>query len=92
MVARSRASVAVAVTPRPSREHGASIASANVQRSRGEQTAAAVESNLNALESKLDELLATFESIPADAAPSAANGDEKSGAGGRPGTEQKKTE
>lgn len=51
---------------------------------RGEQTAAALEANLTSLESKLDELLASFEAPAAAAAAavpaaSSTNGDEKGG-------------
>lgn len=55
----------------------------NIDISSGEQTATALEANLTSLESKLDQLLASFEqgSADADAVSSpVANGDEKGGA------------
>lgn len=51
--------------------------------SRGEQTATALEANLASLESKLDQLLASFERDSTDAiSSSVVNGDEKGGTDG----------
>lgn len=54
-----------------------------MSRTSGEQTATALEANLTSLESKLDELLASFEGSAGAASSPVANGQEEGGSDGK---------